>query len=261
MWLLFAELKASPPLSLWEAVIAMAHLFQRRNPTPLRYYVYISDGKLEMLFDQIDPGILKRISAEITVDLKVASIKLQEAESAGPSRNAKLRIVEQFIDKYHRVDDIEDIERDTAGRESNQNADFEYVRGRIPMQWGLMDSMVVFRGRVGSTTLVLGGSPHHLLGEKPPEISRLMSLAPAMVRAFLELETALKTSPPGLVEQSSQMDAGARALDFAAEAPFDGPTEHVEFLAVPMIWGGLTDRDGENYQAILGTPLYVARAR
>jgi hypothetical protein len=33
------------------------------NTKALRYYVYISDAKLDVLFDQIDPRVLKRITA------------------------------------------------------------------------------------------------------------------------------------------------------------------------------------------------------
>ena len=52
--------------------------FRASSVRPLRYYLYISDSKLDMLFEQMnDHGVLKRISAEVKVDLKLVSMTLR----------------------------------------------------------------------------------------------------------------------------------------------------------------------------------------
>jgi hypothetical protein len=54
-------------------------------PEPsLRYFVYVSDTKLNNLFDQISPKLRQRLSAEAKVDLKLASLTVKEAQSRRP---------------------------------------------------------------------------------------------------------------------------------------------------------------------------------
>ena len=38
---------------------------------PLRFYVYVSDAKVDMLLAQIPQGLMKRFAAELTIDLKL----------------------------------------------------------------------------------------------------------------------------------------------------------------------------------------------
>src|ERR1700690_995131 len=113
-------------------------VFQRRSrkATPLRYYIYVSDSKLDMLFEQVDQRSRKRISAELKIDLKVASLTLSEAEDPGPTRTAKLQLVEQFIETNQHVGTIQE-----PGK--------EYFRGEMPMTWewtGTDDTGVWFQG-------------------------------------------------------------------------------------------------------------------
>jgi hypothetical protein len=70
---------------------------------PIRHYIYISDSKLDMYFEQIDRGVLKRISAEVKVDLKVASVTLRSADNPSSTRAAKLQIVERYIETHNHV--------------------------------------------------------------------------------------------------------------------------------------------------------------
>ena len=39
----------------------------------MRYYVYVSDSKVDMLYSQMPRGIRDRIAAELKIDLKVIS--------------------------------------------------------------------------------------------------------------------------------------------------------------------------------------------
>ena len=68
--------------------------------------VHISDAKLDMLFEQIDPDLRRHLSAEAKVDLKIASLTLRQAERSQAARIAKLRMIEQYIDANHDVGTI-----------------------------------------------------------------------------------------------------------------------------------------------------------
>ena len=71
--------------------------------TSLRYFVYVSDTKLNNLFDQISPKLRQRLSAEAKVDLKLASRTIKEAQEPAATRMAKLNVVEGCIDGHHQV--------------------------------------------------------------------------------------------------------------------------------------------------------------
>ncbi|MCI0689871.1 MAG: hypothetical protein L0Y54_21920 [Sporichthyaceae bacterium] len=45
----------------------------------MKYYLYVSDRKVDMLFDQIPRRLRRRLAAEAKVDLKVASVTLTSA--------------------------------------------------------------------------------------------------------------------------------------------------------------------------------------
>lgn len=61
--------------------------WRQRADSRLRYYLYVSDAKLDMLFEQIDRSTLKRISAEVRVDLTLASVTLTRADDPDPARH------------------------------------------------------------------------------------------------------------------------------------------------------------------------------
>ena len=49
----------------------------------VKYYLYISDTKVDMLFAQIPRNILKKISADLNINLGVISVSLKERNSSG----------------------------------------------------------------------------------------------------------------------------------------------------------------------------------
>ena len=225
-----------------------------REKQPLRYYLYISDAKLDMLFEQIDRSVLKRISAEIKIDLKVASLTLREADSPAPTRAAKLRIVEHFIDTNHNVGTISE----PGG---------EFFRGQMNMQWGDMtySAAVCFKGvdSQGSDGVLLVGSRHHVIGETPPPVRVSYSSFPRVTSTLMDLVNHSESEDVGSAERED-FDQGAFLhmvwQSLSRQGAFHGlPTQHLHFLAVPLAEYGYK---GE-YQLhiVLGTPLYIAMAR
>lgn len=258
-------------------------MFRRYRRPPLRYYLYVSDTKLDMLFEQIDPALRRRISAEAKVDLKLASLTLRRADAPSAARLAKLQLVERYIDKHHHVGTIKE-----PGR--------EYFRGSMPMQWGWLNhgydpdsptggrDTVFFRGRDSSHVVVLAGSRRHVLGEQPVAEDndvRAHSATPNILAVIAEHISGnlklgqrwhrLRSLDPrtgGSEDVCAAHDPPEAGLREAARVRLRGPAQRLEFLAVPIISGPVTiDREegdwfvDENVHAVLATPLYVAMAR
>jgi Family of unknown function (DUF7019) len=219
----------------------------------LRYYLYISDAKLDMLFDQIDRSILKRIVAEVKVDLKLASVTLRGADSPGPSRAAKLRVVERYIEANHHVGDIW-----VPGR--------QFFRGRLEMWWGWVparEAAVWFQNiqTEGSPCVVLVGSRYHVLGESRMEWVPNSAL-PSITVA---LENANVLGGPQIPQAIGKEKLPADWLTnvwfmWGAQGDTLGlPSQWVDFLAVPLVETQF-EFDGESTRVVLATPLYVALA-
>ena len=58
----------------------------------MRYYVYVSDSKVDMLYSQMPSGLRDRIAAELKIDLKVVSVSVSGRRSE-ETRYSKLQLV------------------------------------------------------------------------------------------------------------------------------------------------------------------------
>jgi hypothetical protein len=130
-----------------------------------------------MLFEQIDQPNRNRISAELKIDLKLASLTLHQADDPGPTRTAKLRIVERFIDLHHDIGTI---------HEPGQ----KYFRGQMDMVWSWLGEDkegVWFEGKDFKQLqcIGLGGSRHHVLGEPNGQRNFNYTGFPTLVEALI----------------------------------------------------------------------------
>jgi hypothetical protein len=220
---------------------------QSRQVKPLRYYLYVSDTKLDMLFEQIEQSLLKRISAEVRVDFKVASLTLRGLDNPGPTRMAKLRVVERFIDAHHHVGTI-------------QEPGPEYFRGQMDMRWGNVQDAVWFQGNDAEDLqcVGLGGSRYHVMGEQPPSVGAISRSA---LPALLELRFNVFPENPRV--QAELPWEWHDLIDWSGDGVFTGfPTQRLVFLAIPLAeaQAELLPEEGPVH-VVLGTPLYVAMAR
>lgn len=220
-------------------------MLRRRQVSPLRYYLYVSDAKLDMLFEQIDRRLLKHISMELKVDLKLASVTLRKAEDPAPARMAKLRVVERFIDDHQDVGTCEN-----PGR--------EYFRGQLNMQWGWLarptshaSSIVFFRGEEGPLLVFLAGSSRHVIGAPPDARAFVGSALPHIITAISD-HISDKSALAGLPSESARWMQATRVRELRLH-PVDAPSQQMEFLAIPLA----EDRQSDVH-LVLGTPLYVA---
>jgi len=217
----------------------------------VRYYSYISDAKLDMLYEQIPPKLLDRIAAELKLDIKVVSVSLKNDPSE-TTRYGKLNVVENYIERHF---DVGTVAEPTP-----------WFRGHLNMRSGIYGdyphSLLYFSGRQEGVLVALIGSVHHLVGNSaaPPDIPVPYSRLPALF-------DLLRRSQPGGGSQRTDEDEDKRALsevvEFAQALP--GVREPCEFLARRLLHGPVTGSQPEASRPeakaiLLGTPLYVALA-
>src|SRR6267143_3106976 len=123
----------------------------------MKYFIYVSDSKLDMLLSQIDPDQKNKIESEFKVDLKLLSRSRKTILEPQNDRNRKLEVVVNFIRDY--------------GNLGTVDAPDEYVEDSLLIRWGPHDTeggkfspLVYFGGITSKTILGLGGSVKHLLG-------------------------------------------------------------------------------------------------
>ena len=71
----------------------------------MRYYVYISKSKVEMLYSQIPPRLLENIAGKLTIDFKLIKTEFSEVPKE-KTLHSKLQIVESYLFGQGLVGDI-----------------------------------------------------------------------------------------------------------------------------------------------------------
>jgi hypothetical protein len=251
-------------------------LFRRNESAtpPVRYYLYISDAKLDMLFEQIDARTKRRISAQLNIDLQLASLTLSGAQLPPSTRASKLVIVERYLESSGSIGSVE------APQEV-------YFRGAQTMRWcwvGDREEGVWFEGYVPDARqcVGLGGSRHHVIGEAPADRTRSYTGRPAIMDAlkrqgFLDLpelrRAILVDDFPELGRTvdlywdpvgDMQRYAVSREADLfrdqqSGRSPILSSLQYLEFLAI-RIADTVVSMRGTDVHVIVGTPLYVALA-
>ncbi len=210
-----------------------------------RYYLYISDTKVDMLLSQIDPGFARTRSTEVSVSLNVVGAKRNVA-SPGPDRTARLERVLRHLEDFGDLGTV-----DEPG---------QFFGGILPMRWGPTvhgRSLVYFGGRTERTIVGLGGSVGHVLGTgaSTPQAPRLSdSLLPRLLSG---LDTDWAADP---VEPAERAGLG---VVHQANARLRGPAQNVEFVAKRLLYGPSPYPEldpAPDMTVLLGSPLYVAQA-
>lgn len=250
----------------------------------LRYFVYVSDAKLEQLFQQIkviDPKLLERLSLEAKVDLKVASLAIKTAPDPASTRMAQLMVVERYIDAHQRVGTV----REPGTR---------YFRGTMPMRWGWLSDIrnppegtskeqleheymhggnaAFFRGEHDGQIVTLAGSRRHVLGEQPSQANtrvddcrytHLPTVIPLIADHVGDLSDKAefyKREYPGLNDNWPP----EICLEACSAVELAGPPQWMEFLVVPLFEGQIPVPEHAGMvpkgHAVLATPIYVAHA-
>jgi hypothetical protein len=231
----------------------------------VKYYLYISDAKVEMLGGQLRRG-LGGIVAGWKVDVAAGPASIgAEGRSVDPNRYKQLERIARHIRKH---EDCGTIDHPGA-----------FVFDTLKVRWGPFsadDRIVFFSGVTQKTVFALGGSSPHLLQAPKPETAAYPHTGSAtgiLVRALLR--EFGHTDNPNYDAGAPKFDGALLAAvtmlgeDFERKNLGSPPTE-VEFLAKTLLVGEsykgyytwrMRKEYGEPDVAFPGSPLYVAMTR
>jgi hypothetical protein len=230
--------------------------FRIKNSSELKYYLYISTSKLEMLYQQVASSGKDKKSVEWGVDLKaVKFIRKGEAEDE-PDRDDKLKLVLQALDDADLVGTIEEPK--------------EYVKGTLPMRWGLLRDwgrpteeppLVYFGARTETTVFGFGGSSRHVIGNAGASATGSRSVTPYLIAHLLDGLAMSREGWGAYQKYDSDDDFDTFSAVKMATDHLKGPEQNLEFYTKTLLRGKLWGSHGQvGTKVFLGSPLYVAMA-
>jgi len=238
----------------------------------VKYYLYISDAKIDMLFPQVPHQIKKKTASEFKLDLKLFSASRKSETETEVSNIARLEAVVEFIREFGNLGTLDEPD--------------EYVADTLPMRWGNYagfpkeSSVVYFGGQTEKTIVGLGGSMKHLIGSsKEGDSAPHSHSATPFLMEYLLKELDLPSSDPELERdlhfyRSQGQEFAVLDAVYLATTQMRGLVQNVEFLAKRLASGPsqiaesilrspvlpVSGRLSEATNALLATPLYIAMA-
>lgn len=219
----------------------------------MKYYVYVSDAKVDMLYSQIGKSLLKKIAMELSIDLKPlgaglgATIKQKQSEE---TRYSKLRLVVEYVEKHLNVGWV-----DAPGT---------YFKGSLPLSWGSIHSLevamgesqpyaVYFGGSTDRTIFGMVGSAHHMIGVR--------SDAPKSDIILLYTPNDMLNALANEVQPQSKQSKLYTYLILKANEQMGEPSQQMEFLAKTFLYKKEPEfpQRGSRF-VLLGSPIFVAFA-
>ncbi|MEV0322873.1 DUF7019 family protein [Streptomyces sp. NPDC050658] len=218
----------------------------------MRYYLYVSRGKLDMLFEQIPRKLLSKVAAEAKVDLKVLSASVQKTPTDAGLYD-RLDVVEKYLDREYDISWATDPAPWFRGDLGLRIA--EYADGP--------PGPVFMMGEAGGTVVVLIGSAHHLVGRQPGlEATVSHSFPYSVLRLLQQIPEEWQPGAPIPGVNGSRLSDDEEPLHLLLHfsKSMTKTATYCEFLARRLMHGRVTGRDGIEKEIVVGTPLYVALA-
>ena len=187
----------------------------------LKYFIYVSDAKLEMLHPQL--------------------LGTSKYSDLGENRYTKLKSIIKNLEERGRVGTIDNPK--------------SYFKGVLPMRWGLMDDSLLFVGETDHKVICMGGSSQHITGSQHANPLISYRNHPSLTNHIVfNLQQLTHASDISSEEEESASNELAWLIAKALRV-MEGPIEKLEFFAKKLIIN-----PNEEREFILGTPLYVALA-
>jgi hypothetical protein len=209
----------------------------------MKYYVYISDAKVDMLLPQISETHKKKVATEYGIDLKVFSAKRKVEQEENENRIARLEAVVSFIREFGNLGTV-------------QKPD-EYLEDSMPMYFRLLGrdadaiDAVFFFGKELDSYVGMGGSARHLIGSSGARESWLASsLTPILLRVLRE---SLEPNDKATIESDWNLWLATECFEESEKRGL--PLENYRFMAKRLAVADYTT----GQKVILSTPLYVAK--
>jgi hypothetical protein len=220
-----------------------------------RYYIYISDAKVDMLLPQLDPSFRRKRTVEWNLNLKMFGAKRGTETTLGDNRINRLEAVVKYLEDYG---DLGSVDRPA-----------QFFRGSLPMRWGPVGEyhddreLFYFAGSTDETILGLVGSASHVIGVSSDRqgASTGYAIGP-LIEAFQGDRDGGDFAHDRTAQMSSEQGA-IHAVHYTTTI-FPGPEQNLEFIAKRLIRGKSflpdePDNPRTEKSVLLGTPLYVAQ--
>ncbi len=227
-----------------------------KNASDIKYYIYVSTAKLDMLYAQVGSAGKDKKSLEWTLDLKAFKVVRKSESEDEPDTQDKLKDVMDALEYSQLVGTVD---------EPN-----DYVRATLPMRYGVYrDSgrpdeeppLVYFGGTTEETVFGFGRSTRHLQGNAGCSATGSRSMTPYLIPHLL---WGMGQSPKGWVAFSTVSQNDDQAVSEAITLATDnnpGPTQNLEFFSKTLFRSKRYDLErGKMMAILLGSPLYVALA-
>jgi hypothetical protein len=234
----------------------------------MKYYIYLSESKVSMLYAQISQCTGVKREASLGFDIKLLKGHIKESRGIPEHSFAQLDEVISALNKSDLVGTVKDPK--------------EYIGGCLSMTWctfggsfGDKKSPITFWGYCeeshypfSGTVMALAGSKYHLLGEQRAGRAHSHSGTPMMIQWFLEnLDDPFENSEESIKDAKHYVGEGAISNDdvtngaWLAATQAKGHTAKYDFVAKVLHKSDWPEgfRSKTN-RVILGSPLYVAFA-
>jgi hypothetical protein len=208
----------------------------------VKYYIYVSDTKVDMLYAQIPQKIKSQIATELKIDLKLLSATFKD-KSSQETRYSKLKLVVDYIEKNFEVGTVDKPK--------------SYFRGKLDMGVGLFRSAACFGGKTKYSILCLGGSNKHVIfGHLEKDTTGMISPSSGLTSILdmvLDISNSNETIDPiDIDDRISESIASATDIVISSSAQ-----QKLEFLAKRFAEGYSKKK---KKMVVTGSPIYVALA-
>jgi hypothetical protein len=208
----------------------------------MKYYIYISKTKVDMLYSQIPRNFVSKIGVELNIKIPFVDVEIKDKQPQMTLYD-EVKLVTKYIDEHFDVGSID-----------NPKA---YFKARLPMRWSIVEKkLVYFGGHTEETIFGLAGSTQHVIGM--PRGDEGMSFAPMIETALEESMSLTPMIENALEKEDSPNIAEDHLLSLIRDETLakKGPSEELEFLAKTLTEGSI-----DSSHILLGTPIYVASER
>lgn len=243
----------------------------------MKYYLYISDTKVDMLLQQIPHDVKEKLASEFKIDLKILGATWKRESEIERGRISRLEAVCEFLN--------------TFGNVGHADEPSQYIADTLLMKWntythdlGKVD-IVYFGGVTDKSIVGLAGSTHHLIGStlQPKDViisSAGMSAGPPIIfwleglgRTVCDSLMIYEYMRPDDTYRNLGPESNSWLMNaFLVTQTMQGPKQNLEFLAKRLFQGDYyydrkqyeapikTLEDKKLWHVVIGTPLYVALA-
>lgn len=214
----------------------------------MRYYLYISTSKIDMLAPQISSGNKKKISFEFGFDVKILNSLFKTEKSIEDNTIKKLNLIENYLYQNNYVGDLSSdrpwIKINAINARLCSFADFDL-------------GVLYICDELDNTIIAIGGSPEHLIGKVQQPLQRFHATSLLAGIAY-SLENFLVTG-------DSTMKTNSKVFK-----SIDGANYYGKLLSSIYSIGGLQNQkisflakilkkvDYDNKTYLIATPLFIS---